>query len=752
MQAQGNGTRSRPSSSHLPGPVRAILPLTLILGALSCQPVAIAQPPGPEFFAKDPKTPLELWGAIDYLVRTGQAKTAVPYLTKFMKSKPDDAILAEIRNRYGAGSILRLSDDPATRAFAEPLTEALIKATREYAARPDRITQLITHLVKTPAERDYAIRHLREAGPYAVPFLVDALTRPDLSPPDRKLIVEAIGALDRSAIPPLVAVLDGPDPALAADAATALGLIGNRTAVPFLTYPAAASTVPAPLRTAAQTAIERLTGHGFSAQPRSPVQVLIDAAWRYHRDQVEFPDGSLTVWTWDKDRNAPVPRELTRNQARATIGSQLVHRALQLAPGDRQAQVVQLSIALEEAVERVGFTSFPAKDQATFATMKAAGPLVLTEVLKTAIADGKADLAAATVIILGDLVDAAALTRSNRPHPLVDAVVAPGRRVQFAAAKVITALAPTKPFPGSSQVVQTLARFVLNQPVPRAVVIDGNPNRGSQLAGFLRELGYDPEVELTGNLGFRAAAEAADVELILLSFDLFRPGWGLHDTLANLQSDGRTAAIPVFVYGPLNVQYNRPNLERDYPRIKYLVQPGNVDLLQKQLKGLPTALTQAERTSYTTEAATLLARISSQEKSPFGADLVALEPAFSTAVNRADTAQPVTVVLGNLADPDAQRSLAAVVLDPSRGSDLRTKAAGQLIRSIHRFGRLITAQQEARLAQMVEEESDLDLQNAVRTVIEALQRPSRRGLNQPTAPVVAPARRQTPQPGTLVPE
>jgi hypothetical protein len=289
-------------------------------------------------------------------------------------------------------------------------------------------------------------------------------------------------------------------------------------------------------------------------------------------------------------------------------------------------------------------------------------------------------------------------------------------------------------------------RFVLNQPVPRAVVIDGNPNRGSQLAGFLRDLGYDPEVELTGNLGFRAAALSADVELILVSFDLFRPGWGLHDTVANLESDARTATIPVFVYGPLNLQYSRPNLEKDYPRVKFIVQPGEAEVLQKQLKGLPPGLTKAERTSYTTEAATLLACVSSQQKSPFAVDLIASEPALSAAISRAETAQAATAILGNIPDPDAQRSLAAVVLDPSRGTDLRTKAASELSRSIHQFGPLITAHQEARFAHMVEEESDLNIQNAVRTVIEALQRPARHSLNQPPGPGGAPALHQTSQP------
>ena len=40
---------------------------------------------------------------------------------------------------------------------------------------------------------------------------------------------------------------------------------------------------------------------------------------------------------------------------------------------------------------------------------------------------------------------------------------------------------------------------MINQALPRAVVIDSNPNRGSQLAGFLINLGYDSELELTGS-------------------------------------------------------------------------------------------------------------------------------------------------------------------------------------------------------------------------------------------------------------
>ena len=697
------------------------LTLTLALTAPGISSRALAQVPGPELFAKEPRTPLELWDAVDYLLRTNQAKNALPYIDRFMKSKPDDATLISIRNRYGPEAFLRLNDDAATRPFAQPMVEAMVAAAHKYAARPDRIVQFVGELTKTSEEQDYAIRHLREAGPDAVPFLVEALAQPDLSATDRSLIVQNMGRLDRSVIPPLVAVLDSLDPAIAADSARVLGMIGNKEAIPFLTFPASFPEAPPAVRAAAQAAIARLTGQPFSAQPRKPAQVLIDAAWRYHRHQDEFADDLVVVWAWDNDRKVPATREVSRAEAEGILGLRLARQALRLGPDNRDAQVVQSSLALEKAIDRAGFNAFPDKDAATFAAAKASGPSILTEVLKTAVKDGKADLAAISATALGQVINRTALTASGRPHLLVDALYAPYRRVQFAAAKALVALSPAEPFPGSSRIVPTMARFVINQALPRAVVIDSNPTRGSQIAGFLINLGYDSELELSGAKGFRAAAESADVELTLISFDLFQTGWGLNDTLANFGADARTAAIPVFIYGPLDVQYKRPNLDHDYPGIRFLVQPVDADTLLRQLKGLPARLSEAERAGYASEAATLLARIATeQRKGPLTADLTAAEPALAVALNEAQTAKAAATVLGDVPDPDAQRSLADVVLDPSQAPAIRKQSASELVRSIRRFGRLITAGQEARLATTLREETDPEARASLLTILRAL--------------------------------
>jgi hypothetical protein len=707
-----------------------------------------AQAPGPELFAREPRTPIELWDAADYLIRTSQAQKAVPYLDKFQKSKPDDATLVAVRDRFGVGSFMRLNDHPATQPFAQPLTDALAAAARQYATRPDRIARFIADLTQTPTEQEYALRRLWEAGPYAVPPLIEALRRPGLAREDHDLLVRNLGRLQPSAVPPLAAALESPDPVVASDAATALGSIGDAAAVPFLTFPAASPAANPSVRSAAQAAIERLTGRPFAQQPKPPVRVLTDAAWSYHRGRSEGPDEPVTLWSWDDARKIPVPREVTPAEARTALGMQFAGRALRLDPNERSAQVAQLSLALAQAAGRVGPEAVAAQEPATFAAATAAGPALLAQVLETAIADAKPDLAAAAVLALAKVTDRAALVgEQGRPHPLVRALGAPGRRTQFAAARAIVGLAPDRPFPGSSLVAPALARFVVNQSMPRAVVIDGNANRGRLVASALMNLGYVTEVERTGRDGFLDAAESADVELILVSYDLHFGDWGLTDTLANLQADGRTAAVPLFVYGPYDIRYTRPNLERDFPGIRFLVPADDPALLERQLGGRPSALSAAERIGYAREAAVILARIAADRRGPLAAGLRTLEPALAVALRTPDTVRPAATALADLPDPEAQRSLFDVAMDPSRPADLRVEAARLLVASIRRFGPLLTRYQEARLSAGRNEEAEPAVREGLDAVLAAL-RPTRSPAAAPTpaapTPAAAPPR---PQPG-----
>ena len=106
----------------------AVIPAMTVVPSLS--PTAMAQAPGPELFAKEPKTPVEVLGGrrLPDPHPPGEEGGALsrqipeePAQRRYPGRDPD---------RYGSGSFFRLDDDPATRPFVKPPADALATASR----------------------------------------------------------------------------------------------------------------------------------------------------------------------------------------------------------------------------------------------------------------------------------------------------------------------------------------------------------------------------------------------------------------------------------------------------------------------------------------------------------------------------------------------------------------------------------------------------------------------------------------------
>ncbi|MEO6809034.1 MAG: HEAT repeat domain-containing protein [Isosphaeraceae bacterium] len=515
--------------------------------------VAPAQPvdPNPYRFAKDPRnlarwTPLDLWDAVDYLIRIDQVNDAVPFLRAFISRPISDATILTIRDRYGVNSILHLQDHGPTSALARPLLARLAEASRHVSANPERLQRLAEALAATTEEQTYAVERLREAHGAAVPPIVRVLGRPDLSPEARALIVANLGRLERSAVPPLLAALDAPNPTLVADAAEALGRLNDPRAVPFLIDPAVRSDSPEPVRKAARRALTRLNAQP-GLQPKAAALALAREGRRYLEAQVPFPDGPFELWTWQGD--APAPQRATRSQAEQLFGRRFARQALALDPENNEARVV--------------LAGFDLLDPAARGRLANADSAVLAAVLRAAIARGDDVLGAAAAEALGPLTTPRALTKAGVPNPLAEALTAPGRRVRFAAAKALVEIDPTQPFAGSSRVVPTLVSFLNARATPRVVVVDGNTGRAGTIAATLRSLGYDAEAVSSGKDGFRAAVRSADVEAIVIEPSALQGPWRMLDLVTNLRADVRTAKVPILLLQP-------DDLARVYARAEQL--------------------------------------------------------------------------------------------------------------------------------------------------------------------------------------
>ncbi|QDV36624.1 HEAT repeat domain-containing protein [Tautonia plasticadhaerens] len=528
---------------------RSASALLVVLAAGAIGPaigVAQAQAPGLETFARPPQTPLELWDAIGYLTRVGLTDQAVPLIDRFLQLEPDDATLLEIRDRFGLGSILRLQDDPRTAGRVREILDRLAAASRRNARREDRLRRAVELLVGSPVQQGEALLRLDEAGPYAVPYLIEALADRPVGSPERALLVGNMGRLDRRAVPALLAALDAPDPTLAADAASVLARIGDRRALPFLVSLAStAGDDPAPARTQALDAIRRIAGAPMGELSRTPARLLLDEARRYLTGAYQFPGDQVELWTWQDGNVSPV---LVRpDEAEVRLGSRFADRALELDPGDPEARAVRL--ALQIRAQQVG----PAPEPGTAPLdLSREDPEILAEALRLVQESKQFDLAPPLISALGRVADPSSLEAADPPSPLVSALAVPDRRVQLAAASEIARLDPAVGIPGASRVVPILARSLLPGDLPEVVVVSGNTPLLTTIASSLRERGIAPITASTADEGFARAAESAGVEALIVDPAFLRGGRDARDLILDLRSDARTAGLPVLLPLPID--------------------------------------------------------------------------------------------------------------------------------------------------------------------------------------------------------
>src|SRR5262249_49942544 len=126
-----------------------------------------------------------------------------------------------------------------------------------------------------------------------------------------------------------------------------------------------------------------------------------------------------------------------------------------------------------------------------------------------------------------------------------------------------------------------------------------------------------------------------------------------------------------------------------------------------------------------------------------GYDVRPAEAAILQALRSDELANPAIEAAGRLPGRNAQRELAAVVLDNARRPELRTKAAEELTRHIQQYGLVLMPDQTKALQDLFAATTDAKLKGSVALVIGAM-RPDRRQSGErlrtytPTVPAPAP--------------
>lgn len=681
---------------------------------------------------KEPRTPEELFDAVDLMVRLARPRLARRYFEQFMQTNPGNDVLLRIRDKHGPAIFLRLAQMQELRPLSTELLERVNEAFRQQGTDPARLDRLIDDLSRGAQQREVALLALRSGGAMVVPRLLQRINDP-ADARQRDLLLYTLTRLGPAVVPPLVAAIDAPRESMRSVALEALGWIGSDDAVPYLWHPAFAPSEPAGVQAAARQAlvrilrssaeeVEAVSAYGVSRELQRVARLHLARRFAW---ETEENTGLVSLWSWSPQADTVALSQVSRETASLHVGSRLARQALELAPERAEAQALFLALALAYEWHRAGADKpLPVGPGTAHDVALSSGSAVVREALRAAIANAHASAARACLQVLGQIGSRSLLESvEGQRSPLVSALNFPDPWVQFTAADVVLQLEPERRFRGNRRVVEILARTLRDDGVRRAVVVDVNTDRATRVAGLLGQLGYDSLVAPTGQQGFLTAAERMDVELVVLELNTIR--WPLSQTVANFRADARTAAIPIAIIGEPERRSAVERLVSEDPLTTYVIRSATSENLGTQLDpflaatrtAVPTA---AQRSGMRIRAMAWFERIATGQRT----DVFDLSPAESVlvdAINEPDLAEQALVALGAIPSASVQSVFQQTVVNASRPIETRGTAALQLAFHIQRFGLLLSDGQVRELQALLQSSPDPAFRTALTGVLGSLK-------------------------------
>jgi hypothetical protein len=682
--------------------------------------------------AKEPQTPVEFVEASLLMLDLARPELCKAYLDKLLAQNPDEATLLEIREHFGPAPLARLGNLKELRPQSTKLLDAINAASKSALSDPARLTSLILQLASDDgAERATAHEALRSAGETAVPGVLAALATPDQAALHQELL-QILVEMGPLAIPPLLGGLEAPDTMFRAQSITALGHLRAKEAVRLLWYPAVAPEVPTAESAAALVALARILDvpavRARSIATGGAVDELRRVTRELFKDRlvpVEAEDPQ-EVWGWDAEKNAVVPLTLTPEQARDRLAERLGAQLIALSPERRDIQTLQLAILLARDGQALLKGAPLPKGAGTVAdTALSVGAERVGDALALALDDRRGEAALAALAILERIAtvnDISALS-STRESPIVRALNAPDRRVQFAAARTVLQIDPKEQFPESSRVVEILVRALAGENERKAVIVHPSAERGSLLSGQMSELGFNPLLFNAGSAGFKETVARNDVAVVVLHANVIR--WALSETLANLRADSRSRGIPVLLVGDERTAPALRKLGSRYEKVAVVNETQTAADLQLQAKpffrGINVdELSEQERLSQRNEALLWLDHLANTRR----LTVFPIERAEKNVLSLLREPELVATALGLVGEiptEACQRALADMALLDSQTVENRALASRKLAFHIQRFGLLAATEQVNALEVAWANEASPDLRDALGAVIGSLK-------------------------------
>ncbi|HEX8876731.1 MAG TPA: HEAT repeat domain-containing protein [Phycisphaerales bacterium] len=580
----------------------------------------------------------------------------------------------------------------------------LYETGRLAAARdPNEIAENIKKLTGTVQGRIRAATRLKAAGEYAMPQLLNALMDRDnsaLRSESQRVLVE-IGS---QSVIPLATAMVASEPAQAERLADVLGLIGHRSALPYLADLRTASSV-ANVKTAAERAINRIDPGALNAGVADLYLGLAERYYSQSRDVTSFSGEEFQLlWTYNASSGLNMTGIRTPVYHEA-MAMRLAERALTIDAGNRAALGLWLASNLRREIQQPQGYENPAypsdrRDATYFAVAAGAGP---TQTVLARAVDAKDTMLARKAIgAIERTAGSGALTaKTGDRQPLVEALTYPNRRVQYEAALALGASQPSAGFAGSERVVPTLAATIREASSKYAGILARDTEQYQAIRRILEQDGYT--VLARGTTLSDLEGAIAEVPAVDLLVAVDPNPVDVPALLSQVRGTTRTAATPVLA---LTTADAYPDLRRRYEtETSITVRPLATapEAISKTANDLVLAasggpISSDEALAYATRSLSVLRDLSVSRNTALPVEEAVVPLIKSLTESTGATKMAVAEVLSLIGQQRAQVALMDAALNAS-GSD-RIDLIGKVSASAKRFGNQLEERQIRRVVEM----------------------------------------------------
>ena len=406
----------------------------------------------------------ENWNDFLHYTKIGRFDMAKGHAQAVLAGNPDPVKLLELSraNQQGYQILVRVNDVAPDTELADLSGKvlAIIEQGRFIErTEPRIIAEEVRRLSSTDRGWLTAVKRLRNAGEYAIPFMLDAMADPSRES-ELTNIVRALPQIGRDAIRPLVAALQTENVPLKAQIITALGKISYPQSQAHLKY-IIENDDSSQLRAIAQDSIRQINPDMLQVPAAQLFQELAEKYYYHAQSLTPAQDaGFANVWFWDSDADELVREEVDKNYFNELMAMRTCEWALKADA--RFGSAIGLWIASFFKAESTGIEKMPAyfgdrhADALVYATT--AGVEYLHQALARAVKDNNAHVALGVIEALATTAGEKSLLYQIGPsQPLLQALSFNDRMVRYSAAIAICAAGPKEGFAESKLVVANLA-------------------------------------------------------------------------------------------------------------------------------------------------------------------------------------------------------------------------------------------------------------------------------------------------------